>query len=109
MSGAATPVLQGIRMKGLLNSRAASVAVLIGVLAITMHVGPLGPLAPTTLAMQVATGVTGSGFWEVLGCVGCIAGFVVGAATTVAGLAVFLTAHPEIAILCVSTCVIAAS
>ena len=96
-------------MKGLLNSRAASVAVLIGVLAITMHVGPLGPLAPTTLATQVAAGVTGLGFWGVLGCVGCIAGFVMGAGTTVAGLAVFLAAHPEIAIFCVSTCVNAAS
>lgn len=109
MSGTSSPAFEKISRKGLLGSRAASAAVLIGVLAITVHVGALGPLAPTTLATQAAAGVTGLGFWDVLGCVGCIAGFVMGAGTTVAGLAVFLAAHPEIAILCVSTCVNAAS
>jgi hypothetical protein len=63
-------------------------------------------LAPATpiIAASAPSAIVGFGFWETLGCVGCIAGFIVGAGTTVAGLAVFLAANPEIAILCVSTC-----
>ena len=108
MNAAATPTLGDINMKSLLKYRVCSAAVLIGVLAIAMHVGPTGPLASTTLATNAAAGVVGFGFWQTLGCIGCIAGFVVGAGTTVAGFAVFLAANPEIGILCVSTCVAAA-
>jgi hypothetical protein len=109
MNATATPTLGDINMKSLLKYRVWSAALLIGVLAIVMHVGPAGPLASTTLATNVAAGVVGLGFWQTLGCIGCIAGFVVGAGTTVAGFAVFLAANPEIGILCVSTCVAAAT
>jgi hypothetical protein len=96
-------------MNDMFKHRTVSATVLISVVAIAMLVGPAGPLASTTLAMQPAAGVTGFGFWGTLGCIGCIAGFVIGAGTTVAGLAVFLAAQPEIGILCVSTCVVAAT
>ena len=107
MNAAATSTLVDSNMKSLLRYRVCSAAVLIGVLAIAMHVGAAGPLASTTLATNAAAGVVGLGFWQTLGCIGCIAGFVVGAGTTVAGFAVFLAANPEIGILCASTCVAA--
>jgi hypothetical protein len=96
-------------MKSLLNNRALSAAVLLGVLAAAMSVGPASLLAPAANATQAAAAVTGFGFWGTLGCIGCIAGFAIGAGTTVAGLAVFIAANPEIAVLCVSTCVVAAT
>ncbi|HEY2850967.1 MAG TPA: hypothetical protein VGI97_13890 [Gemmatimonadaceae bacterium] len=49
--------------------------------------------------------IVGFGFWHALGCIGCIGGFVVGGGLTVAGLAVFLAANPELGLYCVSTCV----
>jgi len=53
MNGAATPTLEEINMKSLLKYRVCSAAVLIGVLAIAMHVGPTGPLASTTLSRRM--------------------------------------------------------
>jgi hypothetical protein len=52
---------------------------------------------------------TALGLLDKIACVGCVAGFVIGAGTTVAGLAVVLASEPEIAILCVSTCTVAMS
>jgi hypothetical protein len=86
-----------------------SAAALVAVVALAIVAGPAGPLAAATLSSSGAAGVIGLGFWETLGCIGCIAGFVIGAGTTAAGLAVFLAAHPEVGLLCVSTCIIAAS
>lgn len=79
--------------------------VIVGLLAVALLAGPVTPLD----ASSAAAGVTGFGFWETLTCIACITGFVVGAGTTIAGLAVFLAANPEIAILCVGTCTLAAS
>ena len=96
-------------MKSLRINRALSAAVLLGVIAIALNVGPTGPLVSTTIATHTAAAVTGFGFWGALSCIGCIAGFVIGAGTTIAGLAVFLAANPEIEILCLSTCTAAAT
>ena len=87
------------------NRRATHAALLLGVVATALLVGPSGSHVVTATAPVVA----GFGFWETLSCVACLTGFIVGAGTTVAGLAVFLAAYPEIAILCVSTCSIAVS
>lgn len=83
--------------------------IFIGVLAIAIAAGPAGPFVPPVLAQPATSGVIGLGFWSALGCVGCAAGFIVGAGATIAGLAVFVAANPEITILCVSTCVAAAT
>ena len=91
------------------NNRALPAALLFGVMVLALSIGPDGPLTHTSLTTQGAAALTGFGFWETLGCIGCIAGFVVGAGTTIAGFAVFLAVHSEIAILCVSTCAIAVS
>lgn len=96
-------------MTRLLKHHAPSATLLIGVFALALLVGPAGPFAAAALSTHVATGIAGFGFWGTLGCVGCIAGFVIGAGTTAAGLAVVIAANPEIAILCVSTCTIAAT
>ena len=96
-------------MNAISNRRAIPAALLLGVLGAAMLAGPAGPLAASPLATSGSAAVTGLGFWETLGCIGCIAGFVVGAGTTIAGLAAFLAVNPEIAILCVSTCVAAAT
>ena len=96
-------------MKNARINRALSAAVLLGVIALTLNIGPAGPFVSTTIATQTAAAVSGFGFWETLGCIGCIAGFVIGAGTTIAGLAVFLAANPEIGILCLSTCTAAAT
>jgi hypothetical protein len=87
----------------------AAVFMLASVAMLAASVGPHEVVAQTAASAQAAAGVIGFGFWATLGCIGCIAGFVVGAGTTIAGLAVFLAANPEIAILCVSTCAIAAT
>jgi hypothetical protein len=79
---------------------------LLAVFAVALMLVPAGPLA--ALAVP-AHGVAGLGFWEALGCVGCIGGFVVGGGLTVAGLAAFLAANPQIGVACVSICIVAAS
>jgi hypothetical protein len=48
--------------------------------------------------------ILGTGFWDAVACVACLAGFLIGAGTTIAGLAVFLAANPELAILCAADC-----
>ena len=83
-------------------------AVLFALLAVGLHFAPETHLASATLVTQSAA-AAGLGFWDTLSCIGCIAGFVVGAGTTVAGFAVFLAANPEIGILCVSSCINAAT
>jgi hypothetical protein len=84
-------------------------AALLACVAVGLHSAPASHLASTALAAQGAAAATGLGFWDTLSCIGCIAGFVVGAGTTVAGFAVFLAANPEIGILCVSSCINAAT
>lgn len=96
-------------MTKLLKHQALSAALLLAVFAVAFTVGPAGPFAAAALSTHAAAGIAGFGFWGTLGCIGCIAGFVIGAGTTAAGLAVFIAANPEIAILCVSTCAIAAT
>ncbi len=91
-------------MKYFNNTRAVQRAVLVGVIALAVFFAPASSLAALVLPAHATAAVTGLGFWETLGCIGCIAGFLVGAGTTLAGLAVFLAAHPELAVLCVSTC-----
>jgi hypothetical protein len=87
-------------MTKLWRKRIGDASLLLAVVATATMFGPAGPFA----AANAPSAVTGLGFWAALSCVGCLTGFIVGAGTTVAGLAVFLAANPEIAILCVSTC-----
>ena len=87
-----------------IGRRAVSATLLLGVLTIALLSAPVA-----SLAAQSAHTAAGFGFWQALGCIGCIGGFVIGGGTTVAGLAVFIAANPEIAIYCVSACAIAAS
>jgi hypothetical protein len=96
-------------MTNLLNSRARSTAMLLAAITLAVHAGAAGAFASPAIAIHTTAAVAGFGFWETLSCIACIAGFVIGAGTTIAGLAAFLAAHPEIAILCVSTCAAAAS
>jgi hypothetical protein len=91
-------------MKSLWIQRALGLAALVGIGFAGTVLGIAGPLTSAGVGGHVVAAVTGAGFWDVLGCVGCMAGFVVGAGTTLAGLAVFIAANPEIAILCVATC-----
>jgi hypothetical protein len=86
------------------NNRTLYLAVLLGVAALALSVGPAGAIDSASLATGGSAALTGFGFWQALGCVGCIAGFIVGAGTTIAGLAVFLAANPELGVLCVTTC-----
>ncbi len=93
-------------MKNILTNRAISALAVLGMIAIAVTTGP-GVHVPALATAAQTTAVVGLGFWGTLGCIGCVAGFVIGAGTTVAGLAVVLAAQPEIGILCVSTCVAA--
>ncbi|MFI5233506.1 MAG: hypothetical protein ACHQSE_13435 [Gemmatimonadales bacterium] len=85
-------------MTKVINRHARSATLLLGVLALTLL------LAPAPVAALPAHGIAGFGFWAALGCIGCIGGFVVGGGLTVAGLAVFLAANPQLGLLCVATC-----
>ena len=85
------------------NNRAMCLAVMLGVAALAFSVGPAG-VFDTASATHASAALTGFGFWDTLACVGCIAGFVAGAGTTIAGFAVFLAANPEIGVLCMSAC-----
>jgi hypothetical protein len=87
-----------------LNNRMLRVALLLGVAALAVSVGPAGAFGSASLATGGSAALTGFGFWQALGCVGCIAGFIVGAGTTGAGLAVFIAANPELGVLCIGTC-----
>ncbi len=91
-------------MKNLWMQRALGLAALASIGFAGTVLGFAGPLTSAGVGGHAVAAATGAGFWEVLGCVGCIAGFVVGAGTTLAGLAVFIAANPEIAILCMATC-----
>ena len=91
-------------MKNLWIQRAVALAALVGVGFAGTLLGIAGPLSSAGVGGHAVAAATGAGFWEVLGCVASIAGFVVGAGTTLAGLAVFIAANPEIAILCVANC-----
>lgn len=86
------------------SNRNVQIAVLLGMIALAFLAVPATPLA--ALPAHVTSGF---GFWGALGCIGCIGGFVIGGGATVAGLAVFIAANPEIAIYCVSACSIAAT
>jgi hypothetical protein len=100
------PIAEG-RSRSLPARRAVAAAALLGVMAAAVAIGAIGPAASSVLATQTAADGSGLGFMMVLGCVACLAGFLMGAGTTIAGLAIFLAAHPELAILCASTCVAA--
>jgi hypothetical protein len=93
-------------MTRLISRHARSATLLLGVLALTIVLTPAGPIAALALP---AHGIAGLGFWEAVSCIGCIGGFVVGGGLTVAGLAAFLAANPQIGLFCVSVCIIAAS
>lgn len=86
-------------MTMVIKRHAKTAMLLLGFLAVALFVAPAA--AATALATNAPAGY---GFWGALGCLGCITGFVVGGGTTVAGLAAFLAANPEIGIYCVSTC-----
>jgi hypothetical protein len=107
MRSASAGFVAGGRVNALFSLHAVSACVLLCALAVAVHFG--SSIAPAALATQTAASVSGLGFWTIAGCIGCIAGFVIGAGTTIAGLAVFLAAHPELAILCAATCVAAVS
>ncbi|MFI5244206.1 MAG: hypothetical protein ACHQQR_03195 [Gemmatimonadales bacterium] len=109
MNRTATMPIGGLAQRNPFTYRATSVAVLLGVLGTAIHAGALGAFAPALLATQVTAGGSGMGWLAGLSCVACIAGFILGAGTTIAGLAAFLAVHPELAILCVSTCANAVS
>lgn len=109
MSGAASLPIAETRAKGMITQRAALTVALLAVVALVIAAGAFGPVAPAALSIQTAAGASGLGWRMALGCIACIVGFVIGAGTTIAGLAVFLAAHPELAILCASTCVAAAA
>jgi hypothetical protein len=89
------------RTKG---NRSIYLAVLLAVAVLALSVGPAGALDSASLANHAPGALTGFGFWDTLGCIGCIAGFGVAAGTTIAGFAAVLVANPELAVLCVSTC-----
>jgi hypothetical protein len=86
------------------NTRTMYFAVLLAVVMLALSATPAGAIDSASLATHGAGALAGFGFWDTLTCVGCIAGFVAGAGTTIAGFAVFLSANPEIGILCVSSC-----
>lgn len=90
-------------MTRIIGRRVQSALLLSGVLATALLAAPAAPLAA-----PAAHGAAGLGFWASLTCIGCVGGFVIGGGATVAGLAVFLAANPEIAIYCVSACAAAA-
>ncbi len=93
-------------MTTLIKHQARPATLLLALLAVALLFTPAGSL--TALALP-AHGVAGLGFWEALSCIGCIGGFVVGGGLTVAGLAAFLAANPQIGLFCVSICIVAAS
>ena len=86
------------------HNRVRRFALLLGVAALALSLGPAGALGSASLATGGTAALTGFGPWQVLGCIGCVAGFIVGSGTTAVGLAVFLAANPELGVLCVTTC-----
>jgi hypothetical protein len=94
-------------MKSLQMRSALSLTVLFTALLTGVSLFTSSPLTPSIAVGHAASVAAGAGFMGVLGCIGCAAGFVVGAGTTVAGMAVFIAANPEIAIMCVSACSLA--
>jgi len=104
-----SPIRSALVMTRLLNPRVWSAAVLMSVLAIAIHAGPGGPWPSPVFVTPGSDGLTGVGYWEALACIGCVAGFVIGAGTTLAGMAVFIASHPELAVMCVSSCMVAAT
>ncbi len=93
-------------MTKLIKHQARPATLLLALLAVALLLTPAGPLAALALP---AHGAAGLGFWEALSCIGCIGGFVVGGGLTVAGLAAFLAANPQVGLFCVSICIIAAT
>ena len=89
-----------------INRHARLATLLLGVLALALLVAPAAATATPALTTHA---VSGLGFWEALSCIGCIGGFVVGGGLTVAGLAAFLAANPQVGLFCVSVCIIAAT
>ena len=80
--------------------------VLMAALTFALYTAPHGALTATAPA---AAAVIGAGFWEAVSCIACVAAFLMGGGLTIAGLAVFLAANPEIAVICVANCSAAAS
>jgi hypothetical protein len=93
-------------MTKLIRHHARPATLLLAALAVALLVVPAAPLAALALP---AHSVAGLGFWAAVSCIGCIGGFVVGGGLTVAGLAAFLAANPQIGLFCVSTCIAAAT
>jgi hypothetical protein len=93
-------------MTRVINRHARSATLLLGMLALALLVAPAGATAPLPLPAHETVGF---GFWGALSCIGCIGGFVVGGGLTVAGLAAFLAANPQIGLFCVSACIAAAT
>ena len=85
------------------KNRLITTIALLCVVAIAVATGPSASFASAAVTHSGAA-VTGLGFWDNLTCVACIAGFLIGAGTTVVGLAVFLQLNPELAVLCFLAC-----
>jgi len=86
------------------RKRFVSGLLLVCLIAVAVHTAPAAPLTAASVSSPATAAAVGLGFWNKLACVGCIAGFLVGAGTTVAGLAIFLQLNPELAVLCFSAC-----
>jgi hypothetical protein len=104
MTGATTRDSGAAGVQRLVRTHLPSTAFLLGLYAVALLAGPAGPLAPGVIDQSTVGGLFGFGLRDGLACVGCIAGFVFGGGLTLAGLAVFIAAHPQIAILCVTAC-----
>jgi hypothetical protein len=91
-------------MKIARKNRVFTTVALLCVIAIAVAIGPAAPFASAAVTAHSAAAVTGLGFWDNVTCVACIAGFLIGAGTTVVGLAVFLQLNPELAVLCFIAC-----
>jgi hypothetical protein len=96
-------------MTTLIKHQARPATLLLALAAVALLLTPAGPLAALAALALPAHGAAGLGFWEALSCIGCIGGFVVGGGLTVAGLAAFLAANPQVGLFCVSICIIAAT
>src|SRR5579871_5811475 len=99
-------IARRLPMTSVVHRHARAALPLLGAISLVLLAAPVGAIAAAAIPGHA---VAGFGFWEALGCVGCISGFVIGGGLTVAGLAAFLAANPELGIYCVSVCITAAS
>ena len=96
-------------MKRFRTLRSVASAVLSAAVLVAMLAASAEPGTAVGAAGESVAAAAGLGFWGALSCIGCIGGFVVGGSLTIAGMAAFLAANPQIGILCVATCVHAMS